>query len=173
MAAQSAKTDKFVNLIAQTMTLSAANTLTFQEVNVGLNIFDKVGFLISKLEYEPASTSIAEMTAASDAINMGLSTSNNLSNLVPAQTEIVDVMTLMRHDMGAAASGALLVKTFTRDFSTLPGGGLLVPPKPLFLAGASAGLANAATIYYRIYFTMIRLSDSEYLELLETRRAFG
>jgi hypothetical protein len=113
------------------------------------------------------------MTAATDAINMGLASSNNLVNLIPAQVEVVDVATLMRHDMGTAASAQLILKTVTRDFSTMPGGGLLVPPKPLYLAGASVGLASAADIYFRIYFTIVKLTDAEYLELLETRRAFG
>lgn len=167
------QTDKYVNMITGDLALSAANTLTFEEINVGLNIFDKVGLLITRLEYDTTMAAIAEMTASGDFINAGFTTSNQVSSLLINKSEVVDQVVIGRHDMGAAAAAQLFMKPWVRDFSTQPGGGLLVPPKPLYFAGYSGGLASPCTLYLRFYFIIIKLTDAEYLELLETRRAFG
>jgi hypothetical protein len=59
------------------------------------------------------------------------------------------------------------------DWSQLPMGGLLVPPKPLFLGIDSVLLAAAAQVYIRIFFTIVQLKDADYFELLETFRFYG
>ncbi len=167
------KQDKYSNLLNEQVTMSAANTLTFKELNVGLNIFDKAGLIISRIEYQPQTATFNEMTATGDYVVAALTSSNNLSNLVPNQSEVIDRRVIQRIDGGAAANFVLVDSVMIADFATLPGGGLLVPPKPLYIAAVTNGLANASIIDVRIYFTILRLGDAEYLELLETRRAFG
>jgi len=173
MATRARKMDVFSNIMTDTLTLSAANTVTFSEINVGLNIFDKVGLLINRIDYELTSGSTGQMTADGDYLVMCLSQSNSLTSITIDQTEIIDSMKWGRHDFGAAASGQTHLHTITKDFSTLPGGGILIPPKPLYFGGDSDGFASAATLAVRIYFTVEKLTGEQYLELLETRRAFG
>lgn len=165
--------DKFVNLMTTTITMSAANTITFQEINVGLNIFDKVGLLITRLEYDPTVATLADLDTDSDWFMAGVTSSNNLVNLTPEKAEVIDEVSIARVDAGAAANATFMFRPIIHDFSTLPGGGLLIPPKPLYSAAFSGGMTAAGICYVRLYFIIYKLNDSEYLELLETRRAFG
>lgn len=173
MAQKTSRADKYPSVYVDSVTLSAANTLTTREIVVGLNIFDKVALLVSRFEIEPGSAAIGEMTATGDVIAGGLVNSAAPASLAMSDQNVVDLMSIIRHDLGAAAAGVVITRPLVHDFSTLPGGGLLVPPKPLYFAGASSGLASAATIIFRMYFVIVQLTDAEYLELLETRRAFN
>lgn len=165
--------DKFVNVLNDTLTMSAANTITFKELNVGLNIFDKVGLLLTRLEFDPVGATLQDLDTDGDVVIMGLTSSSSLTTLNPYQAEVIDQVSLCRIDSGAAANFTVINRPLTHDFSTQPGGGLLIPPKPLYIAGFSAGMTVAASFYARFYFIIYKLTDAEYLELLETRRAFG
>lgn len=165
--------DKFVNVINQPLTMSAANTLTFSEINVGLNLFDKVGLLVTRIEYDPTIATLQDLDTDGDLITMGLVASNTISSLLATQAEVIDQTSLSVIHAGAAASAEFFNRPFVHDFSTQPGGGLLVPPRPLYASAMSAGMTAAGVFYLRLYFIIYKLNDSEYLELLETRRAFG
>lgn len=165
--------DMFPNIKTASLTLSAANTISFGEFDVGLNIFDKVALLISRIEYELSTAAIEEMTTAGDDIQAALVNSNSLTTLASDQVEVIDRVAIHRVDLGTAGTGVIRRDVYEHDFSTLPGGGILIPPRPLFFAGNSNGLASAATFRFRVYFIIHRLTDAQYLELLETRNAFG
>lgn len=165
--------DMYPNILTAQVTLSAANTLTFEEITVGLNLFDKAALVISRIEYEPTAATVEEMTAASDDCSGALVNSNNLANLNPDQVEVIDGFHLHRVDLGTAATGIIRDTIIRHDFSTLGGGGLLVAPKPLYVGMVTAGLASAGVMNVRLYFRILRLNDMQYLELLETRNAFG
>lgn len=165
--------DKFVNVITNSIGMSAANTLTFSEINVGLNIFDKVGLLITRVEFDIGASSMQDLDTDGDVVFTAITSSNNITSLVPSQAEVIDQVSVIRTDGGAAANMLLTQRPFIHDFSTQPGGGLLIPPKPLYMAMTSSGMTVAGAAYIRLYFIIYKLSDSEYLELLETRRAFG
>lgn len=166
-------TDKFVNLLTDTVTMSAANTITFKEINIGLNIFDKVGLLLTRIEYDPAAASLQDLDTDGDYLVMGITSSQTIATLSMLNQEVIDQTSLLRLDAGAAANYNIFARPFVHDFSTMPGGGLLIPPKPLYVAASSGGMTVAAVLYVRLYFIIYKLNDSEYLELLETRRAFG
>jgi len=165
--------DKFVNIVNVPLVMSAANTITFEEINIGLNLFDKVGLLLTRLEFDPVTATLQDLDSDGDSMIMGLTSSANLTSLVIEQAEVIDQVSLVRVDAGAAANFHIVRRPITHDFSTQPGGGLLVPPKPLYAAGFSAGMTVAGYFFLRLYFIIYKLNDAEYLELLETRRAFG
>lgn len=167
------KPDQFPAMIVERIAQSAADTLTFDEINIGLNLFDKAGLLLQRLEMTPTGASLALMTAASDILSMGLCTSDGIADLSPEREQIIDVRTFLRTDFGTAGNAELADRTIVADYSTLRGGGLLIPPKPLYWAIDSNGLASVATVDFRMYFIVIRLQDTQYLELLETRRVFA
>lgn len=171
--AKAKQADKYVNMLAEEIVMSAVNTITFSEIVVGLNIFDKVGLKISRLEYDFSISTYQDIDTDGDICTMALVQSNNIDTLGIAQTEVVDNVTIGRIDAGAAANAILFDKPIVRDFSTQPGGGLLIPPKPLYVAMQSTGMTVVGGGAIRIYFVIETLTDAEYLELLETRRAFG
>lgn len=166
--------DMFPNILTRRLTLSAANTLTFDAFDIGLNLFDKAALLIQRVEYIPQATTIELMTASGDDIQMAITTSDAITSISQvAQGEVVDSLALLRMDFGTAASGEIRETVLIHDFANMKGGGLLIAPKPLFFAGMSNGLASAAVIDFRVYFVVFRLNDSAYLELLQTRSQFG
>lgn len=173
MATAKKQTDLYPNIIVEKVTTSAADTLTFSEIRVGLNIFDKVGLKIQRIEYEFGSDGLTAINAAGDAIQAALVGNNNLANINPDQQEVIDEMTL--YTMGFLANGAADIhkNPIIHDFSTLDGGGILVNPKPLYAAVGSTALGAVATVTFRFYFTIVQLSDADYLELLQNRNAFG
>lgn len=167
------KVDMYVNLITKTISASAANALTFDTIDVGLNIFDKVGLLICRLEYDVSGGTLADLDQDGDAVQFGLTSSNDITSLSALQSEVLDVITINRYDAGTAGNATFFDKPIIHDFSTLPGGGLLIAPKPLHVATAASGMSAPASAVLRLYFVMIQLTDADYLELLQTRRAFG
>ena len=160
------QTDKYSNVLTEEIVMSAADTLTFEEVNVGLSLFDKAGILINRVEYQPAQGTTALMTAQGDIIQIGVTSSNSLTSLATNQAAVIHVVSLARQDFGTAAGGQLHIMPIVFDFAGLPGGGLLITPKPWYIAMKSVGLASAGTGYVRFYFTVIKLSAENYFELL-------
>lgn len=166
-------TDKYSNILTQEVECSGANTLTFEEVNIGLSLFDKVGLLISRIEYHIKANTISEMTAADDNVQGAITTTNQMSTLDPAEQAVIDKILYLRTDQGTAGDSHFHTVPMVRDFAEIAGGGLLVTPKPLYLGVTSSGLASAATVTFRLFFTILKLKPEEYFELLETRQYFG
>jgi len=54
------------------------------------------------------------------------------------------------------------------DFTSLPGGGKLVPANPLWIGGMTEGAAAASVFRAQVEFTFVQLSDQEYLELIQS-----
>lgn len=165
--------DKYANVILQTCTMSAANTLTFSEVNIGLSTFDRIGMLVSRLEYMASSTTYQELTSGADIAQVGLVGSDQVTSIGSTTRGVYDKTEWTTIPHGTPASADILVFPVIKDLSGLPGGGLLIPPRPLYLAATTGGFAAAGTFYLRLYFTTIQLKDSDYFELLETYRYFN
>lgn len=173
MSLEKTSVDQYVNMLVQTITMSAANTLTFSEINIGLNLFDKVGLLVNRIEYHPTLATLQDIDTDGDSISIGLTTNNTLASLNPSNAAVIDLQQLHRVDAGAAANAILVQTPLIHDFSTLRGGGMLIAPKPLYIAMMSAGLTAAGVAYFRLYFSLVQLSDAGYLELLQTRGVFA
>lgn len=167
------KTDKYANILQESVTMSATDTLTFQEINIGLNIFDKVGLLLHRIQFDPAVSFFGEMVAITDYVRMALSQSNTISSLSINERAVIDLLELGVVAHGTPASAALVEVPLTRSYTDLPGGGILIAPRPLYFALSSSGFAAPLTVVMRVYFTIIQLKDSDYLELIESRRFFS
>ena len=165
--------DKYVNMLVKDVTLSGANVLTYAEVNMGLSMFDKVGLRIQRIEYFPSTAMLLEMTAAADYWLCGVMTSDAPPSIDTLNASVIHAMRFVRNDMGTAAGGQFDVFPKVFDFANLEGGGILVTPRPLFIGMITAGLASAGTVVVRIFFTILKLSDADYFEILETRHYFG
>lgn len=162
--------DKYANVLFQEVTESAANTLTFESIDLGLSLFDKVGLLISRIEWYNWEV---RLLAAADVVNFGLSSSNQFTTVTAQENSIVTYHYFKVLDYGTAGNNWIFTSPLVDDFSTLPGGGLLVTPRPLYIFAQGANLGGAITATMRMFFTVVTLKPEEYFELLETRQFFG
>jgi hypothetical protein len=173
MAAKASK-DKFANIAAISCVESAANTLTYKKLETGIAIFDKVAWLICRLEYYPSEMNATQFNSSNDGLNVALCAGNTLSDLAGGRMQsdplIIHGLNITRQDIGTAASGLFLVKPLVYDFSTLPGSGILIPPTSVYLGVQGSGLAAATTCYLRIFYTLVELAVEDYWELVESRR---
>lgn len=164
--------EKYVNQAYLKVVESGANTLTFSKLETGVSIYEKVGWLINRLDYSIDLTDTA-LAAKDDAVYYGISVSDQITNVGLINSAVVDRNTIKRIDLGTAASGFLIRTPFEKDFSGLEGGGLLIPPNPIyiFVIGVSAGAAF--TVECRMFYTVVQLKTEDFWELVEQRRMIG
>lgn len=170
---QAARKDKYPNIINVSVTMSAANTLTFQEVDLGFGQFERVGVLLSRMEMHPENGVIDELVAAADVFNMAISADNQLADINADERAVIDTHRLKAQVAGTAGTLNLVKLPLVVDYSNLPGGGMLIAPRPLYVGITSAGFASARLCIFRLYFTILKLQDADYFELLESRRFYG
>lgn len=167
------KSDKFSNIAYLSVTESALNTLTFARLDIATGALlgeKKFGMIIHRASYGISPASWAYFNGTVDFLTYALTVSNNLSTLGDSMPEVVDSGSLMRIDLGVAASGGFHHGPIVHDFSELPGGGLIVPVDRLYLAAVGSGLSAASSVAARLYYTMLELSQADYWDLVEARR---
>lgn len=164
--------DQYANVAALKVTESAANTQTSTKFSFPFSIMDKMGILISRIEYDLQS--MGWSGASSDRLRAGLIASATVADPDdPADPLIVDMTKWFTFYMGAAASGIVFNSTTVKDFTNLPGGGLLVAPNPLYAMVHGLSAAAAGTVTFRLYYTYMELATDEYWQLVESRRIIG
>lgn len=167
------KADQYCNLFQFTATESAANTLTFGEINLGLTIFQKVGIVINRVLVEWSSDLISDLNQDADQLQVAITQSDQISDLSITQNAVVwkDKIHLSLQD--ATSFNTLVDLMHVTDFSTLPGGGELIAPRPLYWGIRGTGLSAVRATTVRMWFTIVELKTEEYFEILESRRFFG
>lgn len=169
MAKQAGATDKFANLAVIGVTESAANTLTFKKLETGISLFEKMAWIIHRIEYY-VEVLAAAFNGDADFLDLGISTTDQLTAVSFSNNAVVDKLEVQRSDFGAAAVAILQQKPLYKDFTNLPGGGLILPPNPLYGFICGGGLASARSATIRLFYTNYPLSADEYWELVESRR---
>jgi hypothetical protein len=173
MAVRKAGGDAFVNVAYLSLVLSAANTLTFKKLDVitgALLGAKQYAMLIERVEFHATIGTMQEFTADGDHLTIAITVADGLTGIGADKPEVIAQWSLNRHDFGTAASAQFIEKPAIRDFTNLTGGGLLVPADRVFLASMSLGLASAASVAARLYYTVVEMGGQEYLELLQMRR---
>lgn len=166
------KVDTYANMAAMDLTESAANTLTQAKFAFPFSIMDKMALLISRIEYELSNLSTV-FAASADQIIAGITVGQAPDLTNPTDPLVIDSYKVSRVDFGTAASGLLIAQPFIKDFSMMPGGGILVAPNPLYasIMGVSAGAAGRVKI--RLWYTYMELATDEYWQLVESRRVIS
>lgn len=159
--------DVYPNRIVERLTMSAANVITFQPIRFGTGLFSGVALVIHRVEYHLTLGTVDQLVADSDEVEFGLTNRDDLSALTALNLNILDVNALHSKIVGAVVSLWIFEKPMTKDFSTLPGQGLIIPTTPLYLAMDSVGLASAGIMDVVIYYTFKQMSDSDYIELVQ------
>ncbi len=161
--------DKFANIAGMSLAMTAANTTTYGKFDFPFSVMDKTALLISRIEYILAG--IDQLNSSGDYCIMGLSVRKDLTLITDVEDPaILDTTRLWRYDLGAAATGNFIQYPIIRDFSTLPSGGMIVAPNPLYFFVGSSGAGGVLSGYVRIWYTNLALADSEYWQLVESRR---
>lgn len=162
-------TDKYANKFYGTVSEAVAGTLAFAEIPTNVSVFDKVAWVIHRLEWYLDPTELFKLVNTGDYIRMGLCSTNSLAALSLADSGVIDMMDLSIHIL-TAVGFADVPMPISRDFSNLPGGGLIVAPRPLYLAVQGISLASVVTVKARGFFTVLDLNAEDYLELVDFYR---
>lgn len=162
--------DSYANIAALSVSESVAGTLSTAKFNFPFSIMDKMAILISRIEYL-FDTTLAQLNSSGDRVVAALLASNSVVNIDnQADPLIVDNYRAMRLDLGAAASGNIHLLPAVKDFSALPGGGILVAPAPLYGAVQSFGAGGVLSVWIKLFYTYMELSTDDYWQLVESRR---
>lgn len=161
--------DKYANLAALHVTQSVANTAKYDSFAFPFSIMDKVGLLIHRIEYQVAG--LQHLNTSLDCAEAGICSQKDLADpfdiTVPS---LIDYHVIIREDIGVAASGLLYEAVKVKDFSRLPGGGILVAPNPLYAFLHTGGAADVMNVRIRMYYTYMELAAEDYWQLVESRR---
>lgn len=156
--------DRYSNRAFASVTTSAANTLTFQQLRFAVGTFQGVGLQLHRVDYYPDSSALGELAANTDRLQMAVTLRNDLSDLTPSNQAIISKVTYEPRGVPVE----IIKLPFTQTFEHLPMGCLLIPANPLYLAMDTTGFAAVQTISAILYYTFKQLSDRESIELLQT-----
>jgi len=148
---------------------------SFTEVPTYASAFSKEAFIIHRLEYHFRYSEYDLVVAADDEICAGITTSNRVASIDSfafdeADPCIIDVVRVTAGLRGAAANMSFLHNPIVTDLSALPGGGIIVPSRPIFGACEGKNIAGNVKCRIRGYFTRVELKADEFLELVDAYR---
>ena len=161
--------DSYSNKGYGSVTESGAGVLTFSEIQTNVSIFEKVAWVIQRIEWYLAQATVTLLVDSADHLECALVASNSVASLGLEIPGVIDVVDLQRYQ-ASGVGFTYQVMPWIRDFSNLPGGGLIIAPRPLFLAILGTSLATPASVECRFYFTQKILRAEEYLELIDFYR---
>lgn len=159
--------DLYTNRAWFDVTESAANTLTFSEVNTGVQAFSRMAWVINRIDWHCGN--VSELIASADRIKGAITSSNKVSSLDLEDPSIIAFLELITTVRSAVGSDPY-IEPLVFDYSGLPGGGLIVPGYPLFIAVEGTSLTNPVHLSARVYFQILELKADEYIELVEATR---
>ncbi len=162
--------EDFVSQAVFLVTETAANTLTFEKLETGLSVYDKIGWVVCRVEFKIRATVPALFNGTGDYLEMALTITNSITTLADDNPAVLVKKLLLRTDFGTAANAGINDTTYIYDYSNLPGGGLLTLPNPLYFGLVGTGLTGAATVTCRLFFKAIQLNDQDYFNLVQSRQ---
>lgn len=163
--AKSKLTDRYSNRAYGTVTMSAANTLTFTAITFGVGLFQGMAILLHRIKWSPTMASLREIVAATDSLTFALTTSNRITALTDSNDPgVVDWVRMV----GIAANIEQVKEPIISDYTMLPSGGKLIPANPLYLAAYTLGAAAASEVRAELEFTFVELEAADYLELIQS-----
>jgi hypothetical protein len=171
--AKIATRDVFAQFMRMSVTCTAANTLSFARVVLGTVLFEYAALILHRIEYDISADARGEMTADGDNITVAITGSDTIGTLQSDQPEVYDFVIITQHDYGVAAVGDVSLKPIVHDFTTMPGGGMMVPFQDIYIGLNSTGLASAATARLRAWWTIKELGPQDFLELVQRLRVLS
>jgi hypothetical protein len=169
MASEKKAVDRYANLAAVHPVEAVVGTAKFEKFAFPYSIMDKIGILVCRIEY--LFLSLAQLNSSGDSLECCLSIDDGIADFQDyTNPAMVDSAYIARYDLGAAATGNFVISPIVRDFSQLPGGGILVAPNPLYGGVKSSGAGGVMGCWVRLWYTYMTLATDEYWQLVESRR---
>lgn len=162
------KIDVFPNRAIQRLTLSAADTLTFTQMRFGAGLFTGTALVIHRVDWYPDETSMNSLAQGSDQLLFAITNRDDIATLSADNMNCLVTKFINTAEAGTPATLNIIPIPLISDFTQLPGGGLIVPSNPLFLAGASTGLGAVMVLDMIMYYTQKELVDADYIELIQS-----
>ncbi len=158
--------DRFANIFTATVTETAAQALTFTEMNLGITLRDRIALVIDELYFYPTIASLLLMTTSGDLIQMAITISDSVTNIGDlTDRRIIYDELIGRLDFGTAASGTLLRTPIKASFAPP----IIVLPTRLFFGIDSVGTATPVSATLRMHYRTVSVtSDRQIIEVLET-----
>lgn len=166
------QSDKYANMMVIEVTESAANTLTFEQLPQITTLMEKKAFLINRIIYDPSAATLGELLANNEAVQFGLSLSSKWTTLTIDEPTIIDYNRLFTITQ-TAVGFEHVITPIVKDYSTLPGNGILIPTRPIYAFTKGSGLANPTSFVVRIMFTIVELTPQDYWDLVESLQAYS
>jgi len=162
--------DRFANRAYATLIQSAINTLSFVQINTGINIHDKVAWVIHRIGYDLPTGALGELQTQADTWQAALTVSDQLTSLSPVQSSVIDRIELNMHIIAAGTGARMVALPIEHDFTNLPGGGHITPAAPLYVALQTAGFVAVSEVKTIIDYSIIPISSENYWDLVEATR---
>ena len=166
--------DKYANIATVSVTESAADTLTFQELRTQAGIDSSrkkaTALIIDEIDYQIERATLGAMGAASDSLMFAITLSNAITDLLDiSDRRILHAGYIMRQDFGTAGSAGMFQSPLVYQFFPP----LITADRSLYLGvqGAATGIAN--TLRVRIYHRVAEITEGEFIELAEVFRLVG
>lgn len=149
---------------------SAPATLTFAGLSVFSNILSNQAMIIHRAEYTFRNTDFTALTADQDQMIFGICGSNTIETIVMDNPEVYDYNDLVSKEEGTPEWAALIVQPKIKEWTGLPGHGLLVPADRLFAYVKGISIGSALELTVRVFFSLEELAAADYLELAQAMR---
>ncbi len=163
--------DVFSQIGYVTVTMAAINTLAFNGLSVFSNILTPKGLIIHMAEYFVGTATLQDIDTDGDQFYFGLCGDDSIAAIDQANAQVYDHHGIIRLESAGAAANFILVDTpIVKDFSTLPGGGRLLPADRIYIYAGSGGMTVVGNVTCRFHFTLKDLSAQEYIELAQSLR---
>jgi len=165
--------DRFANVAALSVTLSAANTLTFGSLQTNMGFLGRrdqaLAMAIDEIQYGIPLAMVAEFNATGDDIIAAITDSDLPTDLEDlTDRRILDYVAFERQESTAVGFNIFEFPSRKQFFPPL-----ITAARTLFLGVNSTGLASAHTIRARILFRVETLTGAELVELSEAFRLTG
>lgn len=160
--------DLYPNRAFETVIQSAADTLTFSQIQFGVGLFQGVAAIIHRIEWFPDDTTMDLLNATNEFMEFALTNRDDLSSIRPTSQNVLAHKSIHVSGFGTPANAQILATPFISDFSKLGGGGLIIPSNPLYIGMDSTNLGAVGRLDCVVYLTFKELSDAEYVELIQT-----
>lgn len=177
--AKIASTDFAFPVVFEVGLPSAVGTPSFEQVQPQTSINDKLGWIIHRAELFLPTEAYAAFWAATApfTIEMGLSNSNAFTT-PKADNPAIKVRMRSVFQIATAAAGTTSRiqdnQPLVQDFTTLPGGGLLMLPYPLFgytfISGTLPAAVAGVNTYLKLLVSQVQLTDADFFAILQANQ---
>lgn len=154
---------------------SGGGSVIYDPVNTGLSTTDRIGWVLEKMEdFTVASTAQFDTTADNGYYGLCLSNQINLTGGLSTVLSVPQVKWtgyIQRFDFGTAATGAFYQRPVLFDYTSMPDGGILMVPQPLYAFVFASGITGGTfTFKARAWFHAVQLTDADYFNLLQSNQ---